>query len=444
MRKKDQFKMRMFVLYLFFLPALVFAQNRFQNYFGVIPSGFKFTSNTVVFGSNIPYDKIDKKRQLFDIFLPSQTGSYPLVINIHGGGFTGGSKDSKYKTSSGRKEIEFFVNQGIAYASIEYRLISTTGPDTSGVKKPLYDVKRALQFIRYYCKALKINPEKIVLTGTSAGAGTSLWLNVHDDMADSLATDPILRQSTKVNAVYLNNPQSTYDVNDWETNVYANYDSKGSSLSTNQLVSILSFERFSNFYGGVGSVNQSYTDPKIIKYRDDIDMLAMLSSDDGAIYIENKSTSSTPQTDPLHHPAHCKSIITFAQNANIFELKYKVSMYSLNNTDNETSGAFLVRHLLTGNNSLDLSVKRTLDLHDKPSISSFYVHPNPFHSNLNIDIDSSDEDVKITVINNLGQIVYNSSINSNTTIDTYNFETGFYLIKLESAKSFEFFRLIKE
>lgn len=210
----------LFILFLLFLTKISYGQNQFQQYLKSVPSSFNFSSNKVLFAQDIPYDNLDLKQQLFDLFIPSQTGSYPLVINIHGGGFIDGSKSDMYSNTSGRQEIEYFVNQGIAYASIEYRVIINNGPDNEGVIKPMSDVKRALQFIRHYAKDLKIDPEKIVLTGNSAGAGTALWLNTHDDMADPNATDPVLKQSTKVCGVNLVQPQATYDLTRWETDVF--------------------------------------------------------------------------------------------------------------------------------------------------------------------------------------------------------------------------------
>jgi acetyl esterase/lipase len=434
-------KFSTFLFSLVVISSNLFSQNKFQKYITTLPSGFTFSSTKVVFASNIPYDTLDTNQQLFDIFLPAQTGSFPLVINIHGGGFTGGSKDSKYTSTSGREEIQNFVNQGVAYASIEYRLINANGPDTSGVKKPLYDVKRALQFIRYYYKDLKIKPENIVLTGSSAGAGTSLWLNVHDDMADSLAVDPVLRQSTKVCAVYLNNPQSTYDVNDWDTNVYANYDGEGSSLTTSQLVTILSYQRYSNFYGGVDSVNQVYYDKRLIDYRADVDMLAMLSSDDGAIYIDNNSTTTTPQTDPLHHPAHCRAIINFANEAKVGEVKYNVSMYSLNNTNNESSDEFLVRHVLSGcQKDTIINIAEVSELSDL----NVSVYPNPFNTNFVIEMNDNQDNTKVSVFNSLGQEVYSITFNSKTSIDTQQFESGIYLLKIDTGKSIYYKKMMKE
>jgi acetyl esterase/lipase len=48
--------------------------------------------------------------------------------------------------------------------------------------------------------------------GGSAGAGISLWLAFHDDLAKPDASDPIARQSTRLVAAGTTNGQSTYDM----------------------------------------------------------------------------------------------------------------------------------------------------------------------------------------------------------------------------------------
>src|SRR6185503_4219668 len=44
-----------------------------------------------------------------------------------------------------------------------------------------------------------------------AGAGTSLWIAFHDDLADPKSADPVARQSTRLTAVAVDNGQSSYD-----------------------------------------------------------------------------------------------------------------------------------------------------------------------------------------------------------------------------------------
>jgi acetyl esterase/lipase len=75
------------------------------------------------------------------------------------------------------------------------------------------DAARCLQTIRSRAKEWNLNPDKIACYGGSAGAGISLWLGFHEDLADPDSDDPIERQSTRITAVATNNGQSTYDLN---------------------------------------------------------------------------------------------------------------------------------------------------------------------------------------------------------------------------------------
>ena len=166
-----------------------------------IPASYNITSLNPIQALDIEYDSEDPSQQAFHIYLPDSSGSYPLVIYVHGGGFKGGTRDVVMNTATGRGLVKYFLDQDIAFASIGYRLISTTQNDPDGVKKSLDDSKRALQFIRHHSSELFINPSKIVLSGSSAGAGTSVWLATRDDMANVNAQDPIEHQSTRVCAV---------------------------------------------------------------------------------------------------------------------------------------------------------------------------------------------------------------------------------------------------
>ena len=70
---------------------------------------------------------------------------------------------------------------------------------------------RAIQFIRYKAKEWNIDPDRILLTGSSAGAASSMWLAAHDDMADPDSDDPIARQSTRVAGAIGGGGQTTLD-----------------------------------------------------------------------------------------------------------------------------------------------------------------------------------------------------------------------------------------
>jgi carboxylesterase type B len=60
------------------------------------------------------------ERNTFDIWLAKSKQPTPLVIYIHGGGFTGGDK-SKYFQS---EDVVRFLESGISVATINYRFMN--------------------------------------------------------------------------------------------------------------------------------------------------------------------------------------------------------------------------------------------------------------------------------------------------------------------------------
>ncbi|MEM7299208.1 MAG: alpha/beta hydrolase [Bacteroidota bacterium] len=276
--------------------------------FEPLADSFEVDNSNAVQAINIHYDDTEVQKQLFHLFLPNTEGNFPLVIFIHGGGFTGGNPGSVFTDASRRANAKYFLDNGFAYASIGYRLIAEDTPDNEGVIKSLSDSKRALQFIRYYSDELHIDPDKIAVMGTSAGAGTALWLATRSDMADPTSADPILRESTRVAAVVASGSQSTYDIYKWETEVYDNFDGQGTNFTLDSIAEIMTEMRVANFYGGIDSVYQIVHDPVLVQYREDVDMLFHISSADPPIYVSSQSGAVHPSDDVLHHSLHGNEI----------------------------------------------------------------------------------------------------------------------------------------
>ena len=150
--------------------------------------------------ANVAYG--EHERQVFDLWITPSDKPTPLVIYIHGGGFRGGNKNTISANS-----LKQFQKAGLSVAAIHYRL-SDVGPYPIMME----DAARCLQTIRSRAKEWNLNAEKVACYGGSAGAGISLWLGFHDDLADRKSKDPIARQSTRILAAGTNNGQSTYDL----------------------------------------------------------------------------------------------------------------------------------------------------------------------------------------------------------------------------------------
>jgi arylformamidase len=123
----------------------------------------------------------------------------PVIFRIHGGGW--------YLGDVHPTEIPAdWLERGISVVSIRYRLT-----DTDILPAPLADAARALQFVRHMGREWNIDPRLIICTGSSAGGCSSLWLALHDDLADPRSSDPIARESTKPLGAVALIPQTNLD-----------------------------------------------------------------------------------------------------------------------------------------------------------------------------------------------------------------------------------------
>ncbi|MBI4661980.1 MAG: alpha/beta hydrolase [Verrucomicrobia bacterium] len=149
--------------------------------------------------ANVPYGP--HERNVLDLWKAKSDSPTPLVVFIHGGGFRGGSKEALSPAL-----LRGCLENGISVMAVNYRL----SPEVS-FPAHYMDCARAIQFARWKAKEWNIDPKRVGATGGSAGAGTSLWLGFHDDLADARSDDPVLRQSTRLICMAVNGAQSTYD-----------------------------------------------------------------------------------------------------------------------------------------------------------------------------------------------------------------------------------------
>ena len=140
------------------------------------------------------------RRNVMDVWVAKSDKPTPVLVSIHGGGFRGGNKS----VSGGI--LKECLESGISVVAITYRL-----SHEAIAPAQFLDSARAIQFIRHNAKEWNLDPTRIAATGSSAGAGISLWLGFHEDLADSDNEDLVLRQSTRLTCMAVYNGQTSYD-----------------------------------------------------------------------------------------------------------------------------------------------------------------------------------------------------------------------------------------
>ena len=115
---------------------------------------------------------------LMDVYRPKgdTVKRRPAVIWVHGGGFAAGDKSSKEIVDLAKT----FARKGYATFSINYRLLVSTGCGGTGdaISPECYeaalgaghDAQAAVRYLRANTKRLQIDPKRIGMGGTSAGA----------------------------------------------------------------------------------------------------------------------------------------------------------------------------------------------------------------------------------------------------------------------------------
>ena len=129
------------------------------------------------------------ERHVMDIWLAKPPKPGPIVVYIHGGGFRMGDKSS----GASQPMLAKCLAAGVSFASINYRFTKHATYD-----QIMFDGARAIQVIRANAKTLRIDPARIGVYGSSAGAIMSLWLAFHNDVGDRRSRDPVTRYSSTV------------------------------------------------------------------------------------------------------------------------------------------------------------------------------------------------------------------------------------------------------
>lgn len=221
-----------------------------------------------------------------DLWLAKSAGPAPLVVFIHGGGFVGGDKKS-----ASPQAIRRALDSGAAFAAINYRF-RTEVP----IQTVLRDCARAIQFLRSKAKEFNLDKTRVASMGGSAGAGTSLWLAFHDDLADPRSPDPVLRESTRLKAAGSTAGQATYDILKWQ------------DVVGDVVLKFMQESEAPAFYGL--KTLEELRGPEGVRIRADVDMLGLITKDDPPVYLaaSTRSDALASRGDVNHTTRHSVAI----------------------------------------------------------------------------------------------------------------------------------------
>ena len=145
------------------------------------------------------YKTIDGQALKMDVFLPvghaSEERRFPAILFFHGGSWSGG------KVSWHHPDCAYWSKRGMIAVSVDYRL-----KKRDQVEVPLEcvkDAKSAVRFLRKNADKLKVDVDKMVVAGGSAGGQMAAAVAMIDEVND--ANDD-LAISGKPNAAVLYNP----------------------------------------------------------------------------------------------------------------------------------------------------------------------------------------------------------------------------------------------
>ncbi len=222
------------------------------------------------------------ERNVLDFWKAPSTTPAPIVFYIHGGGFVAGDKSQ----ASGNV-IQQCLAAGVSFAAINYRY-RTQAP----LQDVLRDCARAVQFVRSKATEWNVDKTRVASYGGSAGAGTSLWLAFHPDLADPSSADPVLRESSRLTAAGALSPQATYKTQEWES--FLGPFNPAWISGEKDLV----------------AAREEPADEAERRVLNDLSMLQLISKDDPPVFLQNGRPDgpAVDRSHYVHHPGHVRAL----------------------------------------------------------------------------------------------------------------------------------------
>ncbi len=154
------------------------------------------------------------------------------------------------------------------------------------------DIKRAVRYVRYHAPNWGIDPNKIGITGSSAGGHLSLAVATADEKIDAGAVDPVDRVSSRVQAVAVLYPPT--DLTNWDGKG-GNFINKIKVLKDNNIFGAVDFKTWNSKTFSYDAVSDTVERNKIAR---EISPLYYVTPDDPPVFIVHGDADPTV---PLVH-----------------------------------------------------------------------------------------------------------------------------------------------
>ena len=141
---------------------------------------------------NVAYANHDGVELLGDLYLPAGQGPHPLLVNVHGGYWRRGARETFQYWGP------YLAERGYAGFTVSYRL---TKPGKKTYPGVVHDIRAAVQFMRARAKEFRLDSDRIALWGNSAGAHLAALVALAGDsplFAGGYPQDPHAAVSTEV------------------------------------------------------------------------------------------------------------------------------------------------------------------------------------------------------------------------------------------------------
>ena len=155
----------------------------------------------VVVEENITYGKAGETELKLDLARPDGDGPFPAIVFIHGGGWYQGGRQGY------RGQIQEAAKRGYVAATISYRLMQfdesekETTTATPIFPAQIHDAKAAIRWLRANAEKYNVDPNRIGVTGGSAGGHLSLLVGLTDPAANLEGKSGSPDRSSRVQAV---------------------------------------------------------------------------------------------------------------------------------------------------------------------------------------------------------------------------------------------------